>query len=133
MALRVNGPIKRPKRKITVAEINKGNAVFWAYENLRDKEQLSDEERGLMRGTEAIINREKRLSGLTGTKNSVDARRATVAERNQRWRDAHASGKTPKQIYLDQPKGRGKKTKGRGKKRVSLSTINRVLKGASPP
>lgn len=122
----MNGSIKRPKRKITTAEINKANAVFWGYENLRDRENLSDEERGLRLGIEAIVNSTKRLAALTGTKNSVNARRAGVAERNQRWRDAHASGKTPKQIYLDQPKGRGKK-------KVSMSTINRALKRASPP
>jgi hypothetical protein len=35
-----------------------------------------------------------------GTKNSADRRRAKIAKRNQVWRD---SGKTAKQIYLDQP------------------------------
>ena len=36
----------------------------------------------------------------------------------------HASGKTPKQIYLDQ---------GRGKKKKSLATINRVLRASHTP
>ncbi len=61
----------------------------------------------------------------SGVRNSAANRHASVAKRNQGWRDAQASGKTPKQIYLDQPKGRGKK-------KLTLSTINRVLKAQKP-
>ena len=70
------------------------------------------------------VERAKRAMRAKGTKSSADKRRANVAERNQGWRDAHASGKTPKQIYLDQ---------GRGKKKKSLATINRVLRASHTP
>src|ERR1700730_8551750 len=101
----------KPKR-VPVAALNKANALFWDYENLRDKAKhdlLSDEERVVMLGYAAIGERMKRLAARKGTMNSADNRRERIATRNQAWRDAHASGKTPKQIYLDQPKGRGKK------------------------
>jgi hypothetical protein len=118
----------KPKR-ITAPALNKANALFWDYENLRDKaehDELSDEERVIMLGYAAIGERMKRLAARKGAMNSADIRRDSVAARNQAWRDAHANGKTPKQIYLDQPKGRGKK-------KVSLSTINRALKGLRRP
>jgi hypothetical protein len=71
------------------------------------------------------VERSKRAMRASGVRNSAANRHASVAKRNQGWRDAQASGKTPKQIYLDQPKGRGKK-------KLTLSTINRVLKAQKP-
>ena len=75
-----------------------------------------------MRAAQAVA----RATRAKGTKNSADARRAKIAERNQRWREAHYSGKTPKQIHFDEPEVPGKK-------KVTTSTINRVLKRTSPP
>jgi hypothetical protein len=113
-------------KKVTPKMINKANALFWEYIALLENSDPSDEERALLIAYQAIAHRIKQLDALKGTEISAKVRRASVAERNQRWRGAHASGKTPKQIYLDQPKGRGKKN-------VGLSTINRVLRSPRTP
>ncbi|MDP9008872.1 MAG: hypothetical protein M3N91_09255 [Pseudomonadota bacterium] len=59
-----------------------------------------------------------------GARESAKARAAKNAKRNRRIHDAHAAGVTAKQIAGD--------PKRRGKKKLSESQINRILKAPRP-
>jgi hypothetical protein len=97
--------IKAP-RGITAAQLQLMHDAYWPDKN------LSAEERAMKAARLVKAHDDSRRA--SGNALSIKARQANKAERNQRWRVDHASGKTLKQIATDE--------------KVDPSTVWRVVK-----
>jgi hypothetical protein len=142
IAAYVNATPRKPR--ITAAEINKANAQFWAEAALRERvaenPYWSDELRALVlehgpktiaenlaapeRAVSRAIKATEYARQAKGIKESAEVRKNKNVKRDRRIHDAHAAGRTPKQIEGDE--------KIRGKKRLSASQIRRILKAPRP-
>jgi hypothetical protein len=117
----------RRKRITTVDEINKRNKAFW------DKHEPPPPPPDPLAIIRAHLMRELAREAVRandaarrakGTMESSKARAEKSAKRNRSIQDAHAAGMTAKQIAGD--------PKSRGKKKLSESQINRILKAPRP-
>jgi hypothetical protein len=109
--------VKAP-RGITAAQLQIMHDAYYPAEN------ITAEERAL-RASQLVKAHDAQQADpgrRLGTKNSVEARQHP--ERDRRIHDAHAKGRTPKQIAGD--------PKIRGSKKLSASQIRRILKAPRP-
>jgi hypothetical protein len=144
----VNGKEVGPRKKPPTAEqINKSNKAFWdaraqpppppeafthpgvpplvAQANIMNLREAIRETRARTEATVlSTVKAAKKAEQVKGGKENGKVRKNKNVKRDRRIHDAHADGKTPKQIEGDK--------KIRGKKLLSASQIRRILKDPRP-